>query len=692
MAFWKTVELDKYETWCMEEALDLLKGFWWPICFAVVLLNNLQWLVGRVGFWTNAGTCFAEVSIAYVVWEHRSSILSRPLVCAFIQMCGVCFGCAISANHGLQVEGQLYKHRIFLTSFIPMMLCSATIGYLPTRMFRGVLCPMYFAAWMWFHIKLNACDVAITAFGVFMVVLTIMVKARSDSSSRKRFEALCKLEGEQRFLDATQSCLSSLLSSQFLATFVCKQDGSILCSSPQLDSLLNQSGSADFCLFLDSPEEVRRLQNFLFDVFASKASCVQTIQVRLNADRATHVELYAVLLPFREGGTTWNTSEQGIFIGLQQRVRPDMPEPWASKELAPDPISKKETPVRLGTAKTPEDFESPSVVQSLPIGLYARRFSSKPKSAAGMLRPQQKIQSLTIDCSRAAEEMTIEKDSLSDYEDLKEIGKGRVGKVYSALRKSDSKRIVLKMHFREHWALAEQEYEILKNVEHPHIIRAMDFFTSGPKAMLALEYFDGETLDVAVQRAPKNMLLESIACPLFKALLQAVDYLHARRIIHRDIKPANVMLSHNFADLRLLDFNVSKCLAEGGALTMTGSSLFSGPEVLRGEPPSEANDVWACGLCLHIMLFGQMPWRGQPTPESLANHIASHPLHFNGKHQRISDPCEAVLRQCLTMDKRFRPSPITLLMHQWFWNGKRTAAGTSPIKRRLSKLGRFRSI
>jgi len=240
--------------------------------------------------------------------------------------------------------------------------------------------------------------------------------------------------------------------------------------------------------------------------------------------------------------------------------------------------------------------------------------------------------------------------------------------------------------------MAESEFKILESLEHPHIIRALDFFTSPLRAVIVLEYFQGMTLEVAVKQAQHNVLLEVVVCPLFKALLQAVCHLHERRLIHRDIKGSNVMVSHDFKDLRLLDFNVAKSLAEGGALTMTGAHLYSGPEVLWGESPAEPNDVWGCGLCLHLMLFGQMPWRSHHSPTSLAEHIAKQKLRFGDKKQPISNPCRAVLRQCLMVDKRFRPAPITLLTHQWFWNCPTSEPAPQRVLHRCAKFGRLQSI
>ncbi|CAE8586532.1 unnamed protein product, partial [Polarella glacialis] len=191
-------------------------------------------------------------------------------------------------------------------------------------------------------------------------------------------------------------------------------------------------------------------------------------------------------------------------------------------------------------------------------------------------------------------------------------------------------------------------------------------------AVLVLEFFKGLSLSEAVKAETKGHhgLPENTAQALFRMLLQATDYLHSHRIVHRDIKGDNVLLSPDLTDLRLSDFNTARCLMDGGALTMTGTTDYSAPEILEGgESPSEGGDIWSAGLCLHLMLTGKLPWASHryQSLEAFAQAVVyRQPRLLQGAaFQTISKPCRDILRQCLAVDKRFRPAAMTLLTQDW---------------------------
>jgi len=76
--------------------------------------------------------------------------------------------------------------------------------------------------------------------------------------------------------------------------------------------------------------------------------------------------------------------------------------------------------------------------------------------------------------------------------------------------------------------------------------------------------------------------------------LQALTYLHRRDILHRDLKPENVLVSDG--RVRVLDFGLSITHDQARAVASSGTLLYLAPEVLEGEPPSVAADLYAFGV------------------------------------------------------------------------------------------------
>jgi serine/threonine protein kinase len=259
------------------------------------------------------------------------------------------------------------------------------------------------------------------------------------------------------------------------------------------------------------------------------------------------------------------------------------------------------------------------------------------------------------------------------YENLEKLGEGSCGVVYRARSRLNNKQVALKvmrMHDEERLVNARKEYELLSHVNHSKIIQVFDFFTYPMGAVLVLELFDGTSLENAVKESSHRRLEEEVARNLFIQLLQAVAHLHAQGIIHRDVKAENILVSPSLSDLRLVDFNCAKNLQEGGALTMTGTADYMPPEVLQGESPSDASDIWAAGLCLHLMLVGRLPSRRrrplvvlQVDDLSLRNSMT---VNLEGQQwELVSEPCKTIVQMCLASQIKQRPQASELLALDW---------------------------
>jgi serine/threonine protein kinase len=264
-----------------------------------------------------------------------------------------------------------------------------------------------------------------------------------------------------------------------------------------------------------------------------------------------------------------------------------------------------------------------------------------------------------------------------DYDGFVKLGEGSCGVVYKVRSRRDNTEVALKimrMDDEERFSIARKEYDLLKQVSHPNIIRALDFFTYSMGAVLALDYFDGKKLTRAVREAPGRCLPESVARHLAAQLVGAISHLHLHDIIHRDVKAENILVSRDLTDLRLVDFNAAKQLVEGQALTMTGTVDYMPPESLQGDSPSQAGDVWATGLCLYLMLAGHLP------SERRALRIKFDAFDKVGIQQgslvqldgetwnSISESCKQVVKKCLELDCDFRPLASTVLAMPWFDN------------------------
>jgi len=246
---------------------------------------------------------------------------------------------------------------------------------------------------------------------------------------------------------------------------------------------------------------------------------------------------------------------------------------------------------------------------------------------------------------------------------------GSTSRVQCATRRSDNKDVALKILLsrdEEMLLLAKAEYDMLRRLNHENILSAFDFHVVGGHAVLALEYMSGGTVQEAVVSAAANGLGEAVCRRLIRQLVNAVGYLHGQGIVHRDIKPENLLLSENGTRLCLADFNVATQTAH--TFTPAGTFLYSPPEVLCGQPSTEAGDIWAIGLCAYFMASGSLPQgrgKGFWNRAGLRKH-SKQEVTFDGEQLRSLTPSgRTFMADCLRVEETERPTASQVAGHDW---------------------------
>ena len=114
---------------------------------------------------------------------------------------------------------------------------------------------------------------------------------------------------------------------------------------------------------------------------------------------------------------------------------------------------------------------------------------------------------------------------------------------------------------------------------------------------------DAPTLIEAGRNQPYGKQIEMLV-----QMLQALAYLHRRGIIHRDLKPDNVLVVEG--QVKVLDFGLAVARAHLSKENwdIYGTPSYMAPEVFKGQPASEASDLYAVGLMAFELFAGQHPF------------------------------------------------------------------------------------
>ena len=154
-----------------------------------------------------------------------------------------------------------------------------------------------------------------------------------------------------------------------------------------------------------------------------------------------------------------------------------------------------------------------------------------------------------------------------------------------------------------------RELRLGRPIQHPNVCRIFDIGEADGYRFLTMELASGGSLrdelkrTRALERPLENRLSDA------KAVIAGLTALHAAGVVHRDFKPDNIL---RMGDGRLVlsDFGLATDAANApGATVLIGTPHYMAPEVLGGEPASTRSDVWALGVVLHEIFFGQRPER-----------------------------------------------------------------------------------
>ena len=140
----------------------------------------------------------------------------------------------------------------------------------------------------------------------------------------------------------------------------------------------------------------------------------------------------------------------------------------------------------------------------------------------------------------------------------------------------------------------------MRLVDHPHILKLVDFLESPRHLYIVLDYASkGELFDYLVEH---RTLPEDVAMRFFRQIIYGVEYLHSLGICHRDLKPENILLDEDL-NIKIADFGFARFVKTNIAETSCGSPHYAAPEVIRGQPyDGRAADIWSCGVILYALL------------------------------------------------------------------------------------------
>jgi transcriptional regulator with GAF, ATPase, and Fis domain len=165
------------------------------------------------------------------------------------------------------------------------------------------------------------------------------------------------------------------------------------------------------------------------------------------------------------------------------------------------------------------------------------------------------------------------------------------------------------------------EFSLLKDLNHPNVIRIFDFGFDEP---LGRFYFTEELLEGASLKANpapgEPPLSLEILQKIFVQALQGLAYLHSHDVIHGDIKPENLLLTStdpSTPHLKIIDFGVS----HPSFVQKGGTPAYMAPEKILKETVDSRGDLYSLAVVFYTLMTGKNPFVRSAVPETLAAHL-----------------------------------------------------------------------
>eukprot|EP00931_Biecheleriopsis_adriatica_P053714 TRINITY_DN31513_c0_g2_i1.p1 TRINITY_DN31513_c0_g2~~TRINITY_DN31513_c0_g2_i1.p1 ORF type:complete len:1129 (+),score=275.99 TRINITY_DN31513_c0_g2_i1:39-3425(+) len=269
----------------------------------------------------------------------------------------------------------------------------------------------------------------------------------------------------------------------------------------------------------------------------------------------------------------------------------------------------------------------------------------------------------------------LERDGVSEedyYFQGPKLGEGAYGEVFVMFHKRQGQRAVKKIHKAQLSADALCEVNVLKALDHPHIVRIYEAFERQETLHIAMDWAEGGTLASLLAREQEQgrNLAEKWVCTASHQMCAALEYMHHKGVIHCDLKPENAMLLRPSDPSRgevphivLVDFGISdfvEARKNVGPIQFRGTPLYVAPEGFEGHL-TEKSDLWALGIMIVEMLTGRRSFQAPNIVLLMCRIMQSEP-----SLEGLGPLAQEVVLGCLVKDPIARLTAQECRSLSWF--------------------------
>ncbi|OII77609.1 protein kinase domain-containing protein [Cryptosporidium andersoni] len=265
-------------------------------------------------------------------------------------------------------------------------------------------------------------------------------------------------------------------------------------------------------------------------------------------------------------------------------------------------------------------------------------------------------------------------DIRSIFDFVEKVGEGSFGQVFFVREKCSNLNRVCKMIDKSLSNVSvdqiEAEVAVLKNLDHPNIIRIFEVYEDTDHMYIIMEKCAGGELFERIHEAVDKgfRLNEKYVSHVMRQIMAALAYFHSRKIVHKDLKPENILMQEKFhhSAIKIIDFGLAEIFktVNEHSSHAAGTVLYMAPEVFMRDITMEC-DVWSAGVIMYFLLAGTLPFSGKSVKEVKNKVLNSEPDY---EHECVHISAEGIdlMKLMFQKDPKKRPKAAAILTHPWF--------------------------
>ncbi|WP_437807404.1 trifunctional serine/threonine-protein kinase/ATP-binding protein/sensor histidine kinase [Sorangium sp. So ce1078] len=262
--------------------------------------------------------------------------------------------------------------------------------------------------------------------------------------------------------------------------------------------------------------------------------------------------------------------------------------------------------------------------------------------------------------------------TISGYQAIAKIYESGNSLVYRGRRAGDERPVILKLLRSDYPSQTEltryrHEYAVLRNLDAPGVVRALDLCRHEKGLLLVLEDFGGHSLAHHLQSGRFDA---ADFLPLAIGITRALHDVHQNRIIHKDITPSNIVFNREAGTVKIIDFAISTQLSREelslkSAAVIEGTLAYISPEQTgrMNRSLDHRADLYSLGATFYELLTGAPPFDATDAMELVHCHIARDPAPPRARCQSVPEALSDLVMKLMAKTAEDRYQSTAGLLH-----------------------------